>query len=194
MYGLLYNWYAINDVNFTPNNWKIPTTEEFDILFSYADNQQHINILKSSVGWPNGYNGYDGFGFRGLPAGSRETSFHDLGLFSNWWTSSMILTSPLRRTFVWNEPMVQSYGSYKYNGNSVRLLWSGTGTPPATITDYDGNIYNVLQIGTQYWLNKNWKCTHLKNGTLIPNVTNQSTWNSLLTGACCAYDNDNSKV
>ena len=39
------------------------------------------------------------------------------------------------------------------------------GTP--TVTDYDGNIYNTVQIGTQCWMKENLRTTHYANGDPI---------------------------
>ncbi len=39
-----------------------------------------------------------------------------------------------------------------------------------TVTDYDGNVYNVIQIGDQFWLQQNLKSLHYSDGTLIPDV------------------------
>ena len=73
-------------------------------------------------------------------------------------------------------------------GNSVSFATANT-PPPGTVTDYDGNVYNVISIGSQFWLMQNLKTTHYKNGTSIPNVTNNTTWAGLTTGAYCDYDN-----
>ncbi len=38
----------------------------------------------------------------------------------------------------------------------------------STVTDYDGNIYNTVQIGNQCWLRENLRTTHYADGTVIP--------------------------
>ena len=58
-----------------------------------------------------------------------------------------------------------------------------------TVTDYDGNVYNTVIIGTQEWQQENLKVTHYRNGDVIPNVTGNSAWINLTTGAYCDYDN-----
>ena len=59
-----------------------------------------------------------------------------------------------------------------------------------TVTDVDGHIYNTVTIGTQTWFKENLKTTHFRNGTPIPNVTNDSDWDSITYGARCYYNND----
>ncbi|MBN1348315.1 fibrobacter succinogenes major paralogous domain-containing protein [candidate division KSB1 bacterium] len=61
---------------------------------------------------------------------------------------------------------------------------------PAAVTDVDGNTYQIVKIGNQWWLKENLKVTHYRNGDAIPNVTDDSAWVSLTTGAYCSYDND----
>ncbi|MCX6258772.1 MAG: fibrobacter succinogenes major paralogous domain-containing protein [Bacteroidia bacterium] len=41
-----------------------------------------------------------------------------------------------------------------------------------TITDYDGNTYNTVQIGSQCWMKENMKTTHYSDGTALIDDTN----------------------
>jgi uncharacterized protein (TIGR02145 family) len=58
-----------------------------------------------------------------------------------------------------------------------------------TVTDFDGNVYNTVTIGTQVWMKENLKSTHYQNGTAITNVSDGNTWWNLTTEAYCDYDN-----
>ena len=62
------------------------------------------------------------------------------------------------------------------------------------MVDYDGNVYQVVKIGSQCWMMENLKVTHYRNGDPIPNVTDDSEWEALSTGAYCEYDNDPANV
>ncbi len=63
-------------------------------------------------------------------------------------------------------------------------------TPTSTtLTDIDGNIYDVVSIGTQAWMNKNLNVSKYKNGDIIPQVEDRTQWLNLNTGAWCYYDN-----
>jgi uncharacterized protein (TIGR02145 family) len=67
-------------------------------------------------------------------------------------------------------------------------------TVATTMTDIEGNVYQVVIIGNQIWMAENLKVTRYRNGDVIPNVTNNSEWGNLTTGAYCNYDNNTSHV
>lgn len=70
-------------------------------------------------------------------------------------------------------------------GNQVSFTTGNT-----TVTDNDGNVYNIVTIGTQVWMKENLKTTKYNDGTNIPNVTNNAAWSALVTSAYCWYNND----
>ncbi len=75
-------------------------------------------------------------------------------------------------------------------GNSQTASISGSGSTYGTMTDMDGNVYKTVKIGSQVWMAENLKVTRYRNGDPIPNVTSNSQWTKLRTGAYCNYDNN----
>lgn len=67
-----------------------------------------------------------------------------------------------------------------------------TGNDPEEIVcvDIDGNVYQTIQICDQIWTTENLKVTRYRNGDPIPNITDNTSWRDLSTGAYCNYDND----
>ncbi len=59
-----------------------------------------------------------------------------------------------------------------------------------TMTDQSGNTYKTIVIGTQTWMAENLRTTKYRNGENIPNVTDNTTWAGLSTGAYSDIDND----
>ncbi|MDD2550415.1 MAG: FISUMP domain-containing protein, partial [Bacteroidales bacterium] len=58
-----------------------------------------------------------------------------------------------------------------------------------TVTDIDGNVYPVVEIGTQKWMGKNLETTQLNDGTAIDNNTG-TNWTTDVTPAYCWYNDD----
>jgi uncharacterized protein (TIGR02145 family) len=66
-----------------------------------------------------------------------------------------------------------------------------------TVKDIDGNVYNVVTIGTQTWLKENLKVTRYRNGDPIPYLLDGTDWWEATYGARCYHTNDsisNSKI
>ncbi len=55
--------------------------------------------------------------------------------------------------------------------------------------DADGNNYSVVTIGTQTWMAENLRTSKYRNGVSIPNVTDNTSWGALTTGAQCGFKN-----
>jgi hypothetical protein len=79
-----------------------------------------------------------------------------------------------------------------YATNSVGTSYGNIIT--CTTTDIDGNTYQIIKIGDQWWMAENLKVTHYRNGEAIPNVTDGATWAGLTTGAYCEYNNNINNV
>jgi len=63
---------------------------------------------------------------------------------------------------------------------------------PATVTDVDGNVYNVIDINYQCWTQENLKVEHYVNGDPIPTGLVDSAWlNAAIasTGAFFVFNN-----
>jgi uncharacterized protein (TIGR02145 family) len=57
------------------------------------------------------------------------------------------------------------------------------------VPDIDGDSYNGVQIGTQFWTTKNLNISKYRNGDEIPQVQDAAEWAALTTGAWCYYEN-----
>lgn len=77
-------------------------------------------------------------------------------------------------------------------GNEVNFTTLNSGQI-GTITDLDGNIYNIISVGTQTWMAENLKTTKFNDGSSIPEVTNGTTWQGLTTPGYCWYNNVSGK-
>ncbi len=58
------------------------------------------------------------------------------------------------------------------------------------VTDLDGYKYKTIIIGNQEWMGENLKVSKYEDGTVIPNVTDNTQWSKLTSGAWC-YNNNN---
>lgn len=68
----------------------------------------------------------------------------------------------------------------------------GVGGSAGDVTDFDGNIYKTVIIGSQIWMAENLKVTHFADGTAIQNITDADSWKNLgdnnTDKAYCFYD------
>lgn len=71
--------------------------------------------------------------------------------------------------------------AYNEIGTSENSSTQATTTTSA-ITDMDGNIYTTIVIGKQEWMVENLKTTTYRDGTAIPNITEDNEGAELITG------------
>jgi uncharacterized protein (TIGR02145 family) len=88
--------------------------------------------------------------------------------------------------------------AYAVNSSGIAFGSTISFTTPATnpgsfngsVSDVDGNVYKTVQIGDQLWMAENLKTTKYKDGTSIPNVSENTDWSNLHTDGYSWYDNN----
>jgi uncharacterized protein (TIGR02145 family) len=76
------------------------------------------------------------------------------------------------------------------NFDPLAIYEDGSCEYEGILIDIDGNLYQILAIGSQVWMIENLNVTHYKNGDVIPNITDINQWGNLTEGAYSYYDND----
>jgi uncharacterized protein (TIGR02145 family) len=64
-------------------------------------------------------------------------------------------------------------------------------TSYGTLTDWEGNSYRTLVIGTQVWMQENLKATRLNDGTYVSGPTNMDNWENWSGARYCYYNFEN---
>ena len=195
--GLLYNMYAVLDSrNIAPAGCHIPTWEEINTLGITLGGLSVAGGKLKEVGtihWDSPNTGAtDEYLFTGVGNGERRDTDGTFGAIKQYgihWSTTLNYTD-FYKTFLlrYNSREIHSaISTNKQAGCAIRCICD---TSDTTITDIDGNVYDVITIGTQKWLSKNLKVKKYRNGDSIPNVTDNTTWIGLTTGAWCYYDNN----
>jgi len=116
-----------------------------------------------------------------VATGSHTTDGAVSGVFTSIISGLTANTTYFLRAYATN-----SVGTAYGNELSFITLPISTGT----VTDIDGNVYNIVTIGTQAWMKENLKTTKYNDGTAIPNITDNNAWATLSTPSYCWYNND----
>jgi uncharacterized protein (TIGR02145 family) len=199
LYGLLYNWYAVNDAGgIAPDGWRVATDDDWTILTNELGGASVAGgPLKSTELWnaPN-TGATNSSGFSGLPGGFRNVGgvYDYLGLYGFWWSATA--SSTLNAWYRLMDSTASSVGrgiNGKGSGFSVRCV-SDTPPPAATVTDVTGNVYTWVQIGSKYWLAQNLATTKYNNGVDIPTGLDNGAWSSTTDGAYAYPNNDSNLV
>lgn len=75
----------------------------------------------------------------------------------------------------------------EFIGDSTLTLLPDTTT---TVKDIDGNVYHVKKIGKQFWSLENLMTSRLNDGTALPLVSDDGSWDNMSSAAYCWYKND----
>jgi len=92
IYGLLYNWHALNDPRgLAPQGWKIPSRKDFETLISSIGGDKKGDKLKNHLGWVLN-NGIPTEHFNASPAGTRgsDGEFKKEGHVAAFWTTTQV--------------------------------------------------------------------------------------------------------
>jgi len=195
-YGALYNWYAATDVrNIAADGWHVPTNTEWTTLITFLGGGTDAAAALKEVGdtyWNTGNDGTNTSGFNARGSALRDTdgTFYDLKSYIELWSADEGYDFGIQ----WDtSPTWNLSGNDSKLGFALRLIKDSTTLShgeTGTYTGNDGKIYNTICIGTQECLSANLAETKYRDGTNIPNVTDNTEWAALTTGAMCYYDND----
>ena len=146
-----------------------------------AANGRRSTIRMVGMGDPRGvadlsYNGTGGAAtYRSLSAWAAGDDLEMIGYATV--NGAFVVSGPLT-----GAPATSTTYTFSYDGSQC------DGEP--TVTDIDGNTYPVVTIGSQCWMAANLRVSRYRNGDTIPNVTDNTAWIQLGTGAWCNYQNN----
>ena len=129
-YGVLYNWYAVDQASICPTGWHVPTDAEWTALTNHLGTNAGSKLAGSYELWNDGAlrqsDNFGTSGFNALPAGYRVGiggNFHDLEGYAHFWSSSEDFPglSWYRLLGSGNAEVIRINGN-QANGFSVRCL------------------------------------------------------------------------
>jgi uncharacterized protein (TIGR02145 family) len=91
-FGALYNWHTVAQKNLCPQDWHVPTKEDWSKLIEFINSGENAETqaltLKSKEGWKRN-DGLDSYGFNGVPGGFLSWGgFYYKGEGAYWWSST----------------------------------------------------------------------------------------------------------
>jgi len=209
-YGILYNWYAINDSrSICSSGFHVPAYTELTTLATYLGGTSIAGGKLKETGFaywdsPNtGATNEVAFNLRG--SGNRNHStgvFSSIGIETRLWTSYDGGTIGLQYSASKDNALFGLLNNNKKTGYSIRIVRDAT-TPELSLPDglisatYVGNdlkAYRLCKVGTQIWTADCLAETRFANGDWIHGYDggtytpiSNAAWTVLTTEGCCAY-------
>lgn len=211
IHGYLYNYFVIDDVRelTSSDDWAVPTVD--DLIALLANVEPESTEFSNTIGgklkevtedilkiWQSPNTGATNeLGFNGRGSGNRS----DAGAYGMMALMQVIAYKGVYETdvrvgfkLVYNSEAADFYWSgSKKTGTSIRLLKATTllnHGESGTYTGNDGKVYRTICIHGQEWLTDNLAETQYRNNDEIAEVTDNSAWAALSTGARCILYND----
>lgn len=200
IYGGLYNFYVYwnNDKNVCPVGWHVSGAghiayswiHEWWNLIKYLDPEMKIDdshLVSETAGIKLKETGTEHWncennkatnetGFSAKPGGIRNSDGSFYNMSASFWESNGRI-SLLCDGSVWD------YEGYDDVGYSIRCV-----KDTSIIRDVEGNIYEIVEIGSQVWMKESLRTTRLNDGTQIELISdNDSAWWNSVTPAYCFY-------
>jgi uncharacterized protein (TIGR02145 family) len=202
-YGYLYNCHALDNMSpICASNARIPTAADW-LVDIQGDGDQSLKggPLKEigTTHWLTPNTGATNLsGFNALPSGNkiRSTSntFTNLGYYGTWWSKEETNATSYEWTWqlAYDTAGILSNSLHKSFGFAVRLIV----TTPIEISESnaiyvgnDGRRYRCKLINNVWWTVENLMETKYRDGSIIPEQTNDTLWADATTGMRCSYDN-----
>ena len=188
---------TVSDGNNLNRNLTVTTLE--DIPFSAVQ-----MVFRATVSLNGGGNSLAEFGFCYSVSPNPTIADDTIHAAPVWFNDNPISARFSQRVFglaVGTTYYIKAYGMKNngdiYYGNEISATTLTLGLPGegiGPVTDIDGNVYHTITLGTQVWMVENLKTTHYRDGTAIPNITDNTAWTNSTIGAYCNYDNDPSNA
>jgi uncharacterized protein (TIGR02145 family) len=152
------------------NSCSIASTGTLTVGVPVSGVTQTINVTVSTIGTYN------------ISATANGVAFSASGTFTTTGAQNVVLSAT-------GAPIAQGTNTFVLN-STPNCSFNLTTTQNTSVTDIDGNIYQTVTICNQIWTQSNLNVSRYRNGDVIPQVTDQTLWNNLTTGAWCYYNND----
>ena len=123
LYGVLYNYAAVNDWELCPEGWVVGSDSDWSQLTNLWGLELAGQVLKSSKNDSPPWDGTNDVNFNAIAAGYQDqSSFSGMGLDGLWWTSTLDAGGAWRRGMITGSNAVSPiYGDLK-DGFSARCV------------------------------------------------------------------------